>query len=93
MLTFWAGCVTLAMEELMTKKEFIDLHGEEAWYKLVLPRQEGREPAHIRNNANTIVHQDVIEPILQLLGFEIYSLKDAREKIDIMRRRIFNLNR
>jgi hypothetical protein len=64
----------------MTRDEFIGLHGEQAWERLVWPMQENGSGIQ-RNNANIIVHHDVIMPVLKLLGISAPGLLRASEFI------------
>ncbi len=64
----------------MTKEEFVVLHGDEAWEKLVRPKQEGGTAVQ-RQHANAIVHFDVIMPTLRLLGVPARGILEARALI------------
>ncbi len=66
----------------MRQDEFIELHGEEAWEKLVKPVQDSAlsTPDQSRN-ANILGHAEIMG-VLRLLGLNAVSgLKEARRRI------------
>ena len=66
----------------MSKDDFITAHGEDVWDTLVKPLQKKENPQHVRNNANAIVHYDVIGKVLNLLGIDEISLLAAKKTIN-----------
>lgn len=70
----------------MTKDEFVELHGEEAWNSLVRPVQEYAEGCTChrcmvqRNNANVLAHTTVGQ-VLRLLGIAENTLKGAQKNL------------
>jgi hypothetical protein len=72
----------------MTRDEFITLHGEPAWERLVRPLQDNPcrcECCRVRaNNANAIVHHDVLGVVLDLLGRKDNSLVKLKDDIDCL---------
>jgi hypothetical protein len=65
----------------MTRDEFVELHGEEAWEKLVKPVQDNPRASHEqRQNANVLGHAEVMG-VLKLLGLKVSGLKEARRLI------------
>lgn len=65
----------------MTRDEFVELHGEEAWEKLVKPVQDNpRSGVEQRQNANVLGHAEVMG-VLKLLGLRVSGLKEARRLI------------
>jgi hypothetical protein len=60
----------------MTRDEFIELHGEELWKLLVEPLQKYGEFNYQRDNANIIVHNDVLMPLMERMGPEARGMKD-----------------
>lgn len=64
----------------MRRDEFIEIHGEEVWDRLIKPRKEKVMPPHIRSNANIIAHGN-IGVVLDLMGFKENSLLKAKEQV------------
>lgn len=65
----------------MQRSEFIELHGEEAWEKLVKPVQDNpRSSPEQRQNANVLGHAEAMG-VLKLLGLKVSGLREARRLI------------
>lgn len=59
----------------MSKDEFVDLHGEELWNLLVVPLQKYGE-WHSKSNANIIVHNDILMPLIERMSVKVNGMKD-----------------
>lgn len=67
----------------MQRDEFVKLHGEEAWEKLVHPKLTS-ERLVVRSNANIFTHLEIV-PVLELLGFKKQSLLEAKKELKKLR--------
>ena len=60
----------------MTREEFVDLHGVDLWDKLVCPLQKQGLDQTQRNNANIIVHQDILMPLVRKMSTHAKGMKE-----------------
>lgn len=67
----------------MYQDEFVKLHGQEAWDKLVRPKKESGTDV-VASNANTVTHLEII-PILELIGFTGESILEAKQELETLR--------
>lgn len=70
----------------MYQDEFVKLHGQEAWDKLVRPKKEAGTN-EVESNANVLAHLEII-PILSLLGFQGESLLEAKKELESLRTKV-----
>lgn len=62
----------------MIQSEFIEIHGQEAWNKLVVPRQNEDWPQVIKNDAVDVAHISIYFWLIGQ-GLDTFSLLHAQE--------------